>query len=191
MKKRPSWSIDLCRIWVDGVEEERRVMVTGRFLFRVVSRVGGGVAIVDFDGVIAAGVDGRGHEEEVEILFRAVGADVGWGRWAESRGVSLSCEAYRKDGGVETLRSDRAVSQRDDDVWENVDIDVLGRRLLRVVSDASPDKRHRRGRGEDFDLVVGIDTVVWLREDSSDAFLRKEVDGGVSVAILPSGDLIY
>lgn len=184
---RVHWSVDTFARDVDGEDRERRILVGGHFLLRVVSRVGGSVHIVDFGGVVAAGVDGPG-DHDAHVLFRS-GRAV-WRLSAESCGVLVLSEPYRRNGGGETLTRERCVVQDRNGQWVEEEIEVLSRRSVRVVSDVSPDRRHRRGRGEDLDLVVDDSARVWLRRDGSDGHLRREFDGGVSVAVISSSEFV-
>jgi hypothetical protein len=132
-----------------------------------------------------------------EVSVRVKPGDEATARWSCSCGTTsrhaASPELMREEAeahaafATDTGRRlrDRAVAQREDGVWSDVDVAVIQRHRACIRSEISPVAVHRKGIGEEFELVVDGRLGLWTRLLCSEAALRRDVDGrGVSLLTL-------
>lgn len=78
-----------------------------------------------------------------------------------------------------------AVDRGEDGIWCQIEIEIMARHRLRVVSDRSRGRMHQSGTGEDFEFAVDTQLRVWVRKFASDTpFRRDEDSAGVSMMVL-------
>jgi len=173
-----AWSEDLVETWRDGVACAEPLRVARRCRLRVLSDrvrtrpLGVSCPAADFDAAI---------DRALTVWIRPWGSTSPLAQEAELRGVWLHVGDV-----VPGLAREIAVAQDDRGVWGPRSVTVATRRELRVVSDRSTQVVHRRGRGENFELVIDArDLGAWVRRSGSEAQLRRDEDGrGVSVIVL-------
>ena len=132
------------------------------------------------------------HETKVHVKP----SDPTIARWTcscgtSSRGVlspdfaTEAAEAHRSFATDAVRRpTDLAVAQDDTGQWAQRQILVARRLRLCARSDFSTIVAHRKGSGEDFELVVDAGLGLWLRRLSTDNLLRHdESASGVSVMV--------